>query len=64
MVSFVGRVCDNVRASDVGIGVNGFFSRETNWMKIIVRAGFIERGLCFGNHAVNGAVTIVAVRCN
>ena len=58
---FGGRLCDNVRASDVGIGVNGFFPRETDWLKIIVCVGFIERGPCFGNHFVNGAETIIAV---
>ena len=39
---FVGRLRDNVRASDIGIGVNGFFPRETDWMKIIVCARVIE----------------------
>ena len=57
----VGRLCDDVRASYVGIGVNAFFPSETNGMEIIVRAGCVERGPCFDNHFVNGAKTIIAV---
>lgn len=34
----VGRLCDNIRALDIGIGVNRFFPCETEGMKIIVRA--------------------------
>ena len=58
---FVRRLCDNVGASDVEIGVNGFFPRETDWMKIIVCARVIEQGPCFGNHFVNGSKTVIAV---
>ena len=39
---FVGRLCNNIWALYVGIGVNAIFPCETDWMKIIVRARFVE----------------------
>ena len=36
---FVGRLCDDVRASFVGIGVNAFFPHETNGMEIFSACG-------------------------
>ena len=64
VVGVVRRLGDNIGASDGGIGMNSFFPRETDGSKIIVQAGFFEGGPCFGNHFVNGAVTIITVICN